>query len=199
VARSDATDRFRAGLWAAPSAGCVFDAAASLRTWPPCANGAHASGHEFDSRIKRGRLIVDNRLAAGEPLILQSWTNFSGDGDPPYEYSAVRPSRRDEKGRVIVYEMWSVLCAPPEEPAAVAQEGAVTQPPPASPQTQEPLPPGIARGDHGCIAHDLPAVRGAAAMTRDLHWKETTQTYWVRPFAFRDNFGRRPGNRSATR
>lgn len=194
--------RFRGGVWADPEPGCRFDAAASMKTWPSCANGEYAKGDEYNRRIAVRGFTIETLLASGEPLILQTHFIIAKEKlRPEYEYSAVRPTKQDGAGRVVAYEMWSVLCHPNEElPASELQkDGRAADDAPRVPTIipAPPLPPGIVKTDEGCIAQDAAAVRNAAVMTRSLEWIPPRRIFWVRSFKLRDLFGKSPDDSPA--
>lgn len=184
----------RAGVWASPDEDCAFEPKASLKTWPDCAWGARRGGDAFNARWSMRGMVQGSRLAGGNPMIRQSHLRFTakGQGDERlYDYEALRPLQRDGKGRVTAYETWTVMCGPNEAPARAISEPQAAADAATAPAAPRVLPPGLeARGGSGCLARDLAAVRNAAVLTRAEGWDVPRTSYFVRPFRFRDNFGR---------
>ena len=190
----------RAGIWATPDAGCVFEPEVSVKSWPDCANGVALPADALNRAITTPGFAVESLLVDGDPLILQTRWGATRPEKPErllYEYAALKPLARDARGELTSYEIWSVLCAPAEPAARVADNATAPSPaPPAAPRPPEVLPPGVTRDpEDGCLARDPEAVRTAARLTRDNGWTSPRRATWMRKRALRDLFGREPAAR----
>jgi len=178
--------RFRPGVWRGkPDAACAFDEASPLDSWPACANGALVDDDAI-SMVKtvNGQRTVAARigyvLTAGEPRILQ----LSVAGLPTglglslsgYFYGGVRPTKADDRGRIIAYTTWFVACGPPAPPPAAG-----SNPNKISFATLSPFT-GLVMDKAGqnCTPNSGADLRNAAEESAKLPSDSPSETRWVR-------------------
>jgi len=177
---------FRPGVWRGkPDAGCAFDETSPLDDWPACANGALVD----DDAISMVKTVNGERtvaakigyvLTAGDPRILQlsvaGLTPGFGLSLTGYLYGGVRPTKTDDRGRIIAYTTWFVACGPPPPPAAAG-----SSPNKISVATLSPFP-GLVMDKSGqnCMPDSVAALRNAAVESAKLPADAPSQTRWVR-------------------
>jgi hypothetical protein len=151
--------KVRPGLWLLDDPDCKVDERTPARTWPKC---AQTTTVEDEDLRKLNGLERENRLAGGDPMIFQM-----GEAGGPFSYTAIAPTRFDDRGRMIAFEMWGVMCGPPP---ADNRRGLTTRP----------LPGLTLRGEH-CFAARPETVRAAAKPSKDwvefvlgAHWTPQT-------------------------
>ncbi len=156
----------RAGLWLRPSPKCRFHEAKPVQRWPKCADwvlvrpGQLLFLKEAEGKAPAEWNAMDITLIAGDPELAQS--PQSDDSLTSYYFSALRPVRSDEQGRIVELRYWSVLCGPPKD-------GKLTDHPLA----------GLEIKESNCIARDPGSVRTAAKASEA--WENpTTSAHWVR-------------------
>jgi len=163
-----AAPQAEAGLWLMDSDTCVVDLKAPVEDWPACAE--HQSVADHGPRAFRLFPGGELRLAAGEPLILQT-REKADHGRWTYVYAGGVATAFGLDGRATAFRFWPVECGPPPPKPAEGE---------AHPRyvTLTPLPGLRIHGDD-CRARDPAAVRRAAKASEA--WAETTSGIrWVR-------------------
>jgi hypothetical protein len=99
-----------------------------------------------------------------------------------YLYYAIRPTARDEAGRVTAIEAWGVACGPLPKPLLPAKGSRRNR---ASEELAEDTPsvtrqpfPGLTVVDDNCVAESVEALRRAAVLSETLD--EHGKSHWVR-------------------
>jgi hypothetical protein len=187
----------RPGLWRSDDPKCQVKESRPVQTWPSCASWVLVrSGEILELHAEKKPTTWQSDtfvLAAGDPRILQ--TQLVGDKGPIYAFTAVKPLRLDDQGRIVAFRSWAVQCGPPptdaELPDAPLPEGA-PHPKAGAPRikkrdrgTLHPLP-GLVMDDEGqnCLAREPAPVR-AAAVASEV-WAKTEPgpaqqtSHWVR-------------------
>jgi len=176
----------RPGVWDQDATDqCQVDERQPLASWPSCANGflvgrdqtMTSFGQQGDKRVSNSTHYV---MAAGHPMVFQVLLSSSMSQMPLpqlYLYAAVRPTKFDERGRVIALTSWPVLCGPPPPADAKAPDG-------KSPRsgTLDPVP-GLTMdaSANDCTTTSQDAARRAAAASEA--WTKPdgfTSSHWVR-------------------
>lgn len=176
----------RDGLWISTnSEDCPVDKAQPPEQWPECAIAVRTQGNQWSAlkgssgedgrRTSPGWEKVDALLVAGDPAIVQGkMTDDSDEVDPVYAYGVIRPTRRDDQGRIVEFMAGFVSCGP--LPADKEDEDGLAL------VTKSPFA-GIKIVDGDCVADNAEAVRNAARQSEAIFAEEPdrqTVFYWVR-------------------
>jgi hypothetical protein len=170
----------RSGWWVANDPDCKFTAEAPSAAWPECVKPVLLPpGDRLILRTvepSRG----DYLLVAGEPAIVQVLVPGDKTAEPPtadeYTYYGLRTMRRDPQGRITTFDVWPVLCGPPDRKAW--QHTFDDRP-------RRPWP-GLENDPDavGCTARDAQALRSAARRSKRLgavYGRDISPTFqWVR-------------------
>jgi hypothetical protein len=177
---------------------CKLDESKPFTEWPDCAGGGYVTagnvrGHKSNAPPDQ---LEDTPfvLAAGDPRIMQlqvdvdlsAQASASASGDAtasasasppvharPYGYGAVRPTKLDDQGRIIAFDLWPVQCGPPPPKNKNGED--------VAPATLKPLP-GIEMkpGDAICSTKSITALRGAARASEAWAPQPRTESHWIR-------------------
>lgn len=183
----------RDGLWLiAGDPSCKADDARPIEFWPECAAVLVVRGEEhlepqWTWPAVRGKPVKQLlewqvstvRLAAGNPLILQSRVESERLDRPVYRYFGIAPGKLDELGRLVSITIWPVQCGPlHKQPTRVKRDGSTNQ----EHVTRTPFP-GLTVTDDNCTAQTADALRAAARASAGLSEREgepPKQAHWVR-------------------
>jgi hypothetical protein len=181
----------RPGLWRADDPKCHVTEARPVQDWPHCASWVLVRPGEIlefhgDERPPAWQSI-SFVLATGDPRILQMASD--DDGRPIYWFTAVKPLRLDDQGRIVAFTTWPVQCGPPPteaEPGPPPEEhrGGEAPAEPLAPHkpgprvTRHPLP-GLEVRDDNCLAREQGPVRAAAVASKAWENDGLAQ-HWVR-------------------
>jgi hypothetical protein len=194
AADTQGVPKFRDGLWlSTDDADCRVNVARPAERWPNCAHASFVRGDEWlamewdNPDGRRRRVFVgwqtDRTLVAnGDPLIGQVETEQEPSGpsnaaeagleEPSwrYLYYAIQPTRLDEEGQVLAFELWGIKCGPPPEPTGDPDEAVGNV-------SEQPFP-GLTIAGSNCTAGSVEALRRAAVLSEPLEAHGTAR--WIR-------------------
>lgn len=171
AADSQGAPLLKDGVWAViHEPGCQIDAKAELTTWPKCAEPLVVEGGRLTQPdAGRGERLAALLLVAGDPPMIQVDDTVGADSSGAVVYAGLRPAQIDAKGAAAAFDLWVVLCVPPEKAHA----------PSVDPKDVLPGFNLTARGD--CSVDDPDKVREAARASEA--WPSPdgrAQAHWVR-------------------
>jgi len=170
-------DAPRAGWWVmvSPEEACGIDLAKPTGQWPDCARPVLLSGRMAGKlTVSEGEgdaVAIDYLLAAGDPMILQASLSSPPGDSGGYTYHALRPTRRDARGRPVEIAVWPVLCGPsaPRAPSDGGRPGVTAAPWPS-----------VEISGGGCRVRDLDGLRDAARRSESLSGGAPLTVRWLR-------------------
>ncbi len=109
--------QLRTGLWSAPDEDCPFDPSRPVAAWPSCANPMVVTARAITGGFGKEGAPPETLaylLAGGRPLVMQiEAPSDRKPGEPRFNFIGVRPTRLDERRRIVEVDAWLVTCTPP--------------------------------------------------------------------------------------
>lgn len=166
---------FRDGAWVSMTAECLAQQRDPKAAPPPCAEHGEVRG---------GRLVPPDDPAqavivagGGEPLIIQvQFTQEDAASRQPFRvhiYGALKPTRFDDRGRVVEARRWLVLCGEP--PPGAGQDSLRREEHP----TRRPLPGLVVDKELGICRASAPAAVRRAARASEAWDVEKAVVRWI--------------------